>query len=90
MIKNFKFRTGNTAIIDENGDNFGKVVCNELGFEKLEFLGTEEEYETFIKQYDGEKPNKDHFPCLPEFFISGAVCNRTSRRLDDVSLKLFG
>jgi len=79
---------GYTAINGANAQNFGRIICQKLGFSKLSFIGSSRQYSQYIRDFNaGEllQSSADDLLYIPDFLISGAKCNENSQSLMDVS-----
>ena len=62
------FSTGKTAINGANAQNFGRIICQKLGFSKLSFIGSKRQYSQFIKDFNlAEQSSVDDSLCIPDF-----------------------
>jgi len=67
----------------ENGANFAKLTCAEMGYGAPEFMGLKGEYKEFLKTknlkderlFDLENDLTD---CMPMYKIAGGICNNTA------------
>ena len=68
--------TGENALIGTNAQLFGKMVCRKAGFDDLEFIGGQTEYEKFMidttETWNFAPPSQD---CIPKFKIAGGKCS---------------
>ena len=73
--------TGPSMISGINAENFGAAACEEMGFGyySLKFIGTEAEY---IRRYG--KHDRQKRTCYPDYFITGAVCDDSAKKLSQV------
>lgn len=78
----FSHSNGERRLRGENGQNFGEVVCDRLGFGRdgLMFIGSQRRYRKFIKSETGMKNDLLSLPCdLPAQF-NGVKCDHLSER----------
>lgn len=79
-------------------NGIGQLICKQLEFSDLEYIGNEKGYRTFMKKqgreysYDSMGNNQ----CLPSYIISGATCTNATevdedcfRNITDINIK-FG
>jgi hypothetical protein len=60
-------------------NQFGKIVCNSLGFDSLGFIGIRNGYEKFMQDHFEENITfQDNESCIPEIVFSGAICDENS------------
>ena len=83
-----KFSTRNQELSGNNGQYFAKLVCKNLGFTDMSFMGLKDDYYKFAQQnnikIDVAKA-KAAEDCIPEYKIAGGVCNKTTTGLNAVS-----
>jgi len=73
--------TGTNVISGENGDRFGRLVCEELGFD-FGFIGSAELYGKKLRR----KVSETDSACVPEYVISGANCGADAGNIADCDI----
>lgn len=77
---------GAESITGKNGKRFGSLVCKEIGFGKLEFIGLHAAYVSHMDGktgYNATLYNESKL-CIPSYRVSGATCKEGTNLLSSV------
>ena len=79
--------TGDERITGCNGQKLGNLVCKNIGFGNVRFIGLQSEYAEFMNGHAGynETLYQQTKGCTPNYKIAGAKCKESSQAIGEVT-----